>query len=109
MTQLSEAPARTRAQIGERTLRKDPWWNRGRVVASLLTIWVLYATVRVFMGHWYWVPQYHYLTPFYSPCVSGECVPGSSTLGQWIPAVPPIIPYAFVSLVLVLCFRLSSY
>ena len=109
MTQLSEAPARTRAQIGERTLRKDPWWNRGRVVASLLTIWVLYATVRVFMGHWYWVPQYHYLTPFYSPCVSGECVPGSSTLGQWIPAVPPIIPYAFVSLVFVLGFRLSCY
>ena len=109
MTQLSDAPARTRAQIGERTLRKDPWWNRGRVVASLLTIWVLYATVRVFMGHWYWVPQYHYLTPFYSPCVSGECVPGSSTLGTWIPAVPPIIPYAFVSLVFVLGFRLSCY
>ena len=109
MTQLSEAPARTRAQIGERTLRKDPWWNRGRIVASLLTIWVLYATVRVFMGHWYWVPQYHYLTPFYSPCVSGECVPGSSTLGTWIPAVPPIIPYAFVSLVFVLGFRLSCY
>src|SRR6201986_422379 len=109
MTQLSEAPARTRAQIGERTLRKDPWWNRGRIVASLLTIWVLYATVRVFMGHWYYVPQYHYLTPFYSPCVSGECVPGSSALGTWIPAVPPIIPYAFVSLVFVLGFRLTCY
>ena len=109
MTQLSDAPARTRAQIAERTLRRDPWWNRGRVVASLLTIWVLYATVRVFTGHWYFVPQYHYLTPFYSPCVSGECVPGSSALGQWIPAVPPIIPYAFVSLVFVLGFRLSCY
>src|ERR1700749_3699525 len=80
MTQISEAPARTRAQIKVRTLRTDPWWNRGRVVATLLTIWVLYATVRVFTGHWYFVPQYHYLTPFYSPCVSGECVPGSSAL-----------------------------
>ena len=76
MTQVSEAPARTRAQIKERTLRTDPWWNRGRVVATLLTIWVAYATVRVFTGHWYYVPQYHYLTPFYSPCVSGECVAG---------------------------------
>ena len=38
-------------------------------------VWVLYATVRVFTGHWYFVPKYHYLTPFYSPCVSGECVP----------------------------------
>ena len=62
-----------------------------------------------FTGHWYFVPQYHYLTPFYSPCVSGECVPGSSALGQWIPAVPPIIPYAFVSLVFVLGFLLSCY
>jgi hypothetical protein len=109
MTQLSDAPARTRAQIKERTLRTDPWWNRGRVVATLLTIWVAYATVRVFTGHWYFVPQYHYLTPFYSPCVSGECVPGSSAIGQWIPAIPPIIPYAFVSLPFVLGFRLSCY
>ena len=109
MTQISEAPARTRAQIKERTLRTDPWWNRGRVVATLLTIWVLYATVRVFTGHWYFVPQYHYLTPFYSPCVSGECVPGSAAIGTWIPAIPPIIPYAFVSLPFVLGFRLSCY
>jgi hypothetical protein len=109
MTQLSEAPARTRAQIKERTLRTDPWWNRGRVVATLLTIWVAYATVRVFTGHWYYVPQYHYLTPFYSPCVSGECVPGSAVVGTWIPAIPPIIPYAFVSLPFVLGFRLSCY
>jgi len=109
MTQVSDAPARTRAQIKERTLRTDPWYNRGRVVATLLTIWVVYATVRVFTGHWYFVPQYHYLTPFYSPCVSGECVPGSSALGHWIPAVPPIIPYAFVALVFVLGFRLTCY
>ena len=55
------------------------------------------------------MPQYHYLTPFYSPCVSGECVPGSSSLGHWFPAVPPIIPYAFVSLPFVLGFRLTCY
>jgi hypothetical protein len=109
MTQVSDAPARTRAQISERTLRKDNWKQSPIIVATLLTLWVTYATVRVFMGHWYYVPQYHYLTPFYSPCVSGECVPGSSTLGTWIPAVPPIIPYAFVSLVFVLGFRLTCY
>ena len=82
MTQISDAPARTRAQIAERTLRKDNWWQAPIVVATLLTMWVAYATVRVFTGHWYFVPQYHYLTPFYSPCVSGECVPGSSGLGH---------------------------
>ena len=109
MTQISEAPARTRAQIAERTLRKDRWWQAPGVVVTLLTIWVAYATVRVLTGHWYYVPQYHYLTPFYSPCVNGECVPGSSSLGHWIPAVPPIIPYAFVSLPFVLGFRLSCY
>jgi hypothetical protein len=109
MTQVSEAPARTRAQIAEKTFRQDPWWRAPAIVATLLTIWVLYATVRVFMGHYYWVARYHYLTPFYSPCVSGECVPGSSALGHWIPAVPPIIPYAFVSLVFVLGFRLTCY
>jgi hypothetical protein len=109
MTQTPEALARTRAQISERTFRKDRWWRAPRITATLLTIWVAYATVRVFTGHWYYVPQYHYLTPFYSPCVSGECVPGSSALGQWIPAVPPIIPYAFVSLVFVLGFRTTCY
>jgi hypothetical protein len=109
MTQITEAPARTRAQISERTLRTDPWWKKPAITATLLTVWVVYATVRVFMGHWYFVPAYHYLTPFYSPCVNGECVPGSSSLGQWIPAVPPIIPYAFVSLPFVLGFRLTCY
>ena len=58
MTQVSDAPARTRAQISVRTLRKDNWKQAPIVTATLLTIWVTYATVRVFTGHWYWVPQY---------------------------------------------------
>jgi hypothetical protein len=36
-------------------------------------------------------------------------VAGSSSLGRWLPAVPPIIPYALVSLPFVLGFRLSCY
>ena len=109
MTQAPEAPTRTRAQISARTFRTDNWLKSPRIVAAGLTIWVAYATVRVFTGHWYYVPKYHYLTPFYSPCVSGECVPGSSTLGHWWPAIPPIIPYAIVSLVFVLGFRFTCY
>ena len=109
MTQAPEAPSRTRAQISERTFRKDPWWREPRIAATLLTIWVAYATVRVFTGHWYYVAADHYLTPFYSPCVNGECVGAASSLGHWIPAVPPIIPFAFVSLPFVLGFRLSCY
>jgi hypothetical protein len=103
------AGGRTRAQISEATLRTDPWWRSPAVVAALLTIWVVYATVHVFLGRWYWVPQYHYLTPFYSPCVSGACAAGSSALGQWFPKVPSIVPYAIVSLPFVLGFRLSCY
>ena len=76
MTQAPVAPDKTRAQISARTLRKDPWWRAPAITAVLLTIWVTYATVHVFIGRWYWVPQYHYLTPFYSPCISGECAPG---------------------------------
>jgi hypothetical protein len=109
MTQAPEAPDRSRAQISERTFRKDPWYQEPRITAALLTIWVLYATVRVFTGHWYFVAKDHYLTPFYSPCVSGECVPGSSAIGHWWPAIPPVIPYAAVALVFVLGFRTTCY
>jgi hypothetical protein len=109
MTQLTEAPAKTRAQITQKTLRIDPWWRSPAITAVLLTIWVTYATVHVFIGKYYWVPRYHYLTPFYSPCVSGECTPGSASVGTWIGSLPPIIPYAFVSLPFVLGFRLSCY
>ena len=79
------------------------------IVLTLLTIWVLYATVRAKMGHFFCVTGLPYLTPFYSPCVSGECVPGCGSLGVWFPALPPIIPYAIVSLVFVLGFRLTCY
>jgi hypothetical protein len=109
MAQASVAPAKTRAEISERTLRRDNWRRAPAVTAVLLTIWVAYATTHVFIGNWYWVPKFHYLTPFYSPCISGECAPGSSSLGQWLPALPPIIPYALVSLPFVLGFRLTCY
>jgi hypothetical protein len=109
MTQVTAEPARTRVQIPDRTLRKDPWWRAPAVTATLLTIWVGYATVHIFVGRWYWVPQYHYLTPFYSPCISGSCAAGSSSLGTWFGKVPSIVPYAIVSLPFVLGFRLSCY
>ena len=73
----------TRAQISERTLRKDRWWLQPAIVVVALTAWVTYATVRVFMQSNYWVPEHHYLTPFYSPCVSEACVPSASHFGQY--------------------------
>ena len=65
-------------RFAARTLRTDNWWQgrrSSRVI--LLTLWILYAMVRVFMQKWYWVEDYHYLTPFYSPCVSNGCVPAT--------------------------------
>ena len=34
MTQVSEAPARTRAQIAEKTFRQDPWWRQPAIVVT---------------------------------------------------------------------------
>ena len=39
MTQATTAPAKTRAQISERTLRKDPWWRQPAINATALGSW----------------------------------------------------------------------
>ena len=36
-------------------------------------------------------------------------MPGCSSLGRWVPALPPVIPYTLVSLPFILGFRLSCY
>ena len=81
-----------RARIGERTLRTDRWWQAPLVTFVLLSGWVLYATVRVLWQAAYFAPKEHYLTPFYSPCVTESCVPESRDFGTWLPKVPPLIP-----------------
>ncbi len=65
-----------RAQIAGRTLRGDRWWVQPVITATLLVIWLLYALVRTSMQRYYFVEPYHYLTPFYSPCVTASCRPG---------------------------------
>jgi hypothetical protein len=89
-------------------LLTDPWWKAPRVTTALLTIWVTYATVHVLTGHWYCVAGHRYLTPSFSPRVSGERVQESSSLGHWVGAAPQVIPYTLMSLPLVLGFRLPS-
>jgi hypothetical protein len=73
-----------------------------------LTAWVIYSTVRVFLQENYWVSEHHYLTPYYSPCVSDGCIPAASHFGQYLPD-HPLIPYAAFSLPLLLIFRLTCY
>jgi hypothetical protein len=97
-----------RAQIAERTLRTDRWWVPPLATVVGLGLWVLYATVRAFMQQWYFVPQYNYLTPFYSPCVSTGCVEQAAHFGRFLPDWP-ILPYASLTLPFLLLFRLTCY
>src|SRR5918992_1525141 len=78
------APTKARAAIGERTLRKDNWRRYPIVTVVIFTAWLAYGLVRSLMGSDFWVAEYHYLTPFY-------------------------IPFAVLSLPVLLLFRLSCY
>ncbi|WP_236788711.1 hypothetical protein [Amycolatopsis sp. GM8] len=98
-----------RARIAERTLRTDRWWLSPLLTTLGLATFVIYATIRAFVRTAYWVPEYHYLTPFYSPCVSTSCVPGSSHLGHWFGDFPSWIPLGALVLPFLLGFRLTCY
>src|SRR2546423_4510112 len=111
MTTTATMPSgRPRAAIPAKTLRTDRWWLAPLLTFLGLTAWVAYATVRVFMQKWYFLegPGFHYLTPFYSPCVSTACDPHAAEFGRFLPA-NALIPFAAVSLPFLLLFRLTCY
>ncbi len=111
MTLGTLAPGR--ARIRERTLRTDRWWMPALLTVIGLLAWLTYATVRVFMQKWYWggtnvdQPYLHYLTPFYSPCVSKGCIPESSHW-RFLPDVW-FVPFAALTLPFLLLFRFTCY
>src|ERR1700743_3965150 len=84
----------TRAEIQQRTLRTDRWWLAPLRVELGFAAFLIYATVRAFQQDHFFVPKYHYLTPFYSPCVSDGCVNGASDF--WPRILPDVwwLPYA---------------
>ena len=98
----------TRADVPQRTLRTDKWWLPTLWTDLGFAAFVIYATVRAFLQENYWVPEYHYLTPLYSPCVSTGCAPEASHFGQFLPDVW-WLPYAAISLPFLLAFRLTCY
>ncbi|WP_028849007.1 hypothetical protein [Thermocrispum municipale] len=100
------APLRARLPVS--TLRVDRWWMGPALTVAGLTVFVVYATFRAFQQAHYFVEDYHYLTPFYSPCVSEGCVEASSLFGRFLPD-HPLIPYAALSLPFLLLFRLTCY
>jgi hypothetical protein len=99
----------SRAQIPERTLRTDRWWLPSLWSNLGFAAFLIYGLVRASWQSAYYVEDYHYLTPFYSPCISASCVPGSSHLGVWLPEFPPLIPLAIITLPFLLLFRLTCY
>ena len=98
----------TRAQIQQRTLRTDRWWMSPLRIDLGFAAFVIYATVRAFQQDYFFVPKYHYLTPFYSPCVSKACGEASDFWPQILPNVW-WLPYAALTLPFLLLFRLTCY
>jgi hypothetical protein len=111
MTQTTvDAPYKDRARIPARTLRKDRYWLSPVTTFVFFLAWLVYATVRSMMGSSFWVDRYHYLTPFYSPCVSKACPADAADFGRFVPEhLPFFIPYALISLPFLLLFRLTCY
>jgi hypothetical protein len=99
----------TRARVPARHLRTDRWWIAPALTVAGLLFFLVYGLVRTASQAYYYVEEYHYLSPFTSPCVSASCVPGSSHLGVWFPEFPPLIPLAIVTLPFLLLFRFTCY
>lgn len=94
-----------RARVPGRTQRQDRWWLAPAVTFVVFMAFIVYATWRAFAGEFYYSSPY--LSPFYSPCLSTECVADASDFGQpvsWFPLSP-----ALLILIFPLGFRLTCY
>ena len=95
-----------RAAIDARTLRRDRWWVQPAITVAVLLAFVVYSTWRAFENGYYYSSPY--ISPFYSPCIATNCVPGSKDLGtvfgDWWKLSP-----ALLILVFPLGFRLTCY
>jgi hypothetical protein len=105
---LRSGPAGSPA-LSARTLRTDRWWLPSLTTATVLGTFLLYTIVRALMRRWYWVNEYHYLTPLYSPCLSESCAPGSTHFGTPLGSFPFPIPLAIMPFAVILGFRGTCY
>ncbi len=94
-----------RAKIAARTLRTDTWWLLPTVTFAVLVSFIIYATIRAFSNANYFAEPL--ISPFYSPCLSTNCVEGASQFtpfGSWW-----ILSPALIILIFPLGFRLTCY
>ncbi len=90
---------------GKRTLRKDRWWLSPLLNALLLVGFVAYGTWRAFEGQFYFHEPY--LAPFYSPCLSQQCVDSGASgwaLFPWSAISPALYILVFPG-----AFRATCY
>ena len=101
----SGVPGEHRADIAAKTLRLDRWWVQPAITAAVLLAFVVYATWRAFENAYYYSEPL--ISPFYSPCLATDCVPGSTNFtpfGPWWVLSP-----ALIILIFPLGFRLTCY
>jgi len=91
------------------TLRRDRWWIQPVATVTVLTAFVAYATWAAFVNKDYYVGAAAHrdlISPFYSPCLTESCVPGShpGTIITWWTISP-----ALLILIFPLGFRMTCY
>ena len=78
------------------TLRQDRWWVQPVTIVAILTAFIIYSTWAAFQNRYYFVGASMHrdlISPFYSPCIGGVCVPGAKagfTL-NWFRLSPALI------------------
>ena len=92
MTQVTQAPVKTRAQITATTLRRDQWWRQPAVTGGFLAIAVIYLTWASLVNKDYYAAPY--ISPLYSPCLATTCVKGSGF--HWIPWLSWLAPAVII-------------
>jgi len=101
-----------RAKISERTLRTDRWWLQPAITVFVLVSFIIYSSFRAFENANYFIASQPLISPFYSPCLSKECLTGSSLVGTPIGILHifgmTVSPALFI-LLFPLGFRMTCY
>ena len=93
-----------RARIEARTLRTDRWWASPATTGVVLFLCIVYLTWAVLVNaDYFWDP---YISPLYSPCLTGNCVPGSGW--GWFGSIAPVTP-ALLIIIFPMGFRVTCY
>ncbi len=95
-----------RARIEARTLRTDRWWLQPLITVVVLVAFIIYSTVRAFMGQHYFADPY--ISPFYSPCLADTCAKEGAPFIGIFPGNAFFTPALFI-LIFPLGFRLTCY